>query len=58
MSQERGAAVLKISLRNGEIIVRHGDDGTVLADKTETSPGDWDRLIEALKSIGIKWRYI
>lgn len=57
MAGELGAASLKISLSDGEITVTHGDDGTELAYKPEVKPGDWDKLIEALKLYGFKWRY-
>lgn len=55
MSKETGAAKIVIELSEGVIAVTHGDGGALLAVKSETSPGDWDKIIEALKGIGLKW---
>ena len=53
---EPGAASILIKLEDGEIKVWHGTDSNwILGEKKHTSIGDWDRLIEALKSVGIKW---
>lgn len=51
--KERGAASINIALSNGVITVRHGDDGSVLAQWTANA-GDWEELwrnIIALKAV-------
>lgn len=52
---EKGAASIKITLDDGAITVTHGDCDALLADKPRANQGDWTRLIEAIKSVGIEW---
>ncbi len=52
-----GAAGITITLRQGQIVVTHSDDCTVLGQKVNAEPGDWEKIIDALIALGIEWNY-
>lgn len=45
---ERGAASLRIELRDGGVQVLHGTDGTVLQSFPEVAEGTWDKVFDAI----------
>ena len=54
---ERGAASLRISLRDGNIQVRHGEDDTLLAYLNDAPEGTWDKLWKTFKKLGFTKLY-
>jgi len=48
--KEQGAAEITVTLKNGEIIVRHSD-GTILHEVT-AKKGDWMKLWRTLENLG------
>jgi len=51
---EQGAASMIIELRDGDITVRHGQDGTLLALRRSVPPGVWHTLWSLLETLGIR----
>jgi hypothetical protein len=49
MQTERGAASLRIELRDGGVQMLHGEDGTVLRSFPEVTEGTWDRVFDAIE---------
>ncbi len=52
-----GAAGITITLRQGQIVVTHSDDCTVLGQKVNAEPGDWTKIIDALIAVGVEWNF-
>jgi hypothetical protein len=50
-SYELGAASINVELINGNIIVKHGEDESVLLKIKNVKQGSWDKIWEALYSI-------
>ena len=50
-SYELGEASITIELQNGNITVKHGEDGSVLLKINDVKQGSWDKLWEAIHSI-------
>jgi len=48
---ERGMASMLVELVDGNITVKHGDDGTVLLEKKNVEDGSWDRIWELLRNL-------
>ena len=48
---EAGAASILIDLEGGNIVVKHGTDGTVLKEIKNAEAGSWDKLWEGIDSI-------
>tara|TARA_B100001750_G_C15513250_1_gene605141 strand:- start:620 stop:799 length:180 start_codon:yes stop_codon:yes gene_type:complete len=48
MTKEKGSAEIIITLEDGEITVRHGEDRTVLINWI-AKEGDWSALISLLR---------
>lgn len=46
--QERGSASIFVTLQNGRIVVRHGEDGTVLFDR-EVAHGTWAHMWRVIR---------
>lgn len=46
---ERGAASLRIELRDGGVQVLHGQDGTVLHSFPEVAEGTWTKMFDAIE---------
>lgn len=51
---ERGAADIRIELRDGDITIYHCNGGAVLAKLPNASEGTWDKMWEYLESLGIE----
>ena len=47
-SYELGEASITIELQNGNIIVKHGEDNSVLLKINDVKQGSWDKLWEAI----------
>ena len=54
---DRGAASITITLDKGIILVKHGDDGTLLAHLNNAPDGTWDKLWDAMEALGIERLY-
>jgi hypothetical protein len=52
-SYELGAASITVELMDGNIVVKHGEDGSVLLTKKNVKQGSWDKLWKALESIEV-----
>jgi hypothetical protein len=50
-SYELGAASINVELINGNIIVKHGEDESVLLKIKNVKQGSWDKIWEVLYSI-------
>ena len=48
---DAGSAVIVVELRNGNIIVRHGECGTTLKRINKAKVGSWDSLWDAINKI-------
>lgn len=48
---ERGEASMIIELRDGNIIVKHGENGRILLVKRGVVEGSWSKIWETLKAI-------
>lgn len=46
---EKGAAVMKVSLSDGHMFVRHGDTNELLAFRRDVPAGTWSRLWEFME---------
>lgn len=53
---ERGAASIHIELSEGTITVTHGTDEVVLAQLKDAPEGTWDRMWDALETLGMERR--
>ena len=52
---EKGAASVKIELRDGKIEVRHGEDDAILF-RSLVKPGTWDSMWNAIREGRIRQR--
>ena len=48
---EAGAASIHIELSGGNIVVKHGTDGSVLKEIKNAEAGSWDKLWDTINSI-------
>lgn len=53
---ERGAAEVVITLEDGTITIKHGEDGTILGELHDAPDGTWSRLWDAMEALGIQRR--
>jgi len=45
---ERGAASIRVELRDGGVTMFHGEDGSVLHHFPEVAKGTWDKMFSAV----------
>ena len=45
---ERGAASIRVELRDGGVTMFHGEDGSVLHHFPEVAEGTWDKMFDAV----------
>lgn len=57
MQTERGAASLRIELRDGGVQVIHGTDGTVLNSFPKVAEGTWSRMFDAIEGALLDGEY-
>ena len=50
----RGAAHIRVELRDGKLIVTHGDDGTLLHERP-IYEGEWDELWNWIRTKPEEW---
>lgn len=54
---ERGAASLRIELRDGGVQIIHGTDGTVLNTFPKVAEGTWSRMFDAIEGALLEGEY-